>query len=89
MLTRTRPSTHTLEISPYGSPMTVVVEYEPGEAPIYWPTERAHPGCPPECHFVQLLIEGEDHSEMVECNKDLRKRIEDEALSKLEESTHG
>jgi hypothetical protein len=72
----------TAVVQPYGFPMECEYEYDEGEAPIYWPTELAHPGCPPNAELMACRVGGVDIYEMLKHEQ--IERIEDAILSQLE-----
>lgn len=47
---------HALTVEPYGFPMHCVFEYEAGEPPILFPTDRAHPGTPDNAQLLECWI---------------------------------
>ena len=69
-------------VAPYDFPMEVTYEYDEGEAPIFWPTELAHPGSPPNAVLLSCKVGGVEIYEMLSSSQ--IERIEDEILQQLE-----
>lgn len=77
------PRSHTAVVDPYGFPMEVEYEYDPGEPCIFWPTELAHPGSPPTCQLLSCKVNGQDIYEMLKPEQ--IERIEDSILDHTEQ----
>jgi hypothetical protein len=75
-------NTRTTSVSPWGFRMEVEYEYDPGEAPIYWPTDRAHPGSPPNAALMACRINGQDVMDMLTSGQ--IERLEDAILQEDE-----
>lgn len=71
-----------LEVNLYGFPMTCVFEWDAGEPAVFWPTERAHPGTPPNAELLECWV-GE-HNIFDILTSDRRERIEEELISQME-----
>lgn len=69
-------------VSPWDFPMEVTYEYEEGEIPIFWPTELAHPGSPPNVALLSCRVGGVDITEMLKPEQ--QERIEEAILDQLE-----
>lgn len=54
----TSPYAHTVTVSPWGFEMECEYEYDEGESPVMWPTERAHPGSPPNVQLLSCRVGG-------------------------------
>ena len=65
----------TTTVGPWGFDILCTYEYWPGEPTVYWPTERAHPGSPPECSLLTATVGGIDITEML--NDDQIERLAD------------
>lgn len=72
----------TTVVEPYGFPMEVDYEYDPGEAPIFWPTDLAHPGCPPNAELLACRVGGVDIYPML--SPDQIDWIEEKIVDQLE-----
>lgn len=70
-----------LQISPYDVPMTVQVDFEPEEAPIYH-GDNSHPGCAAVCSLAHAYVGGIEITEMLSAAQ--IERIEEAALRELE-----
>lgn len=72
------------EVNPYEleQPMVCSYEYDEGEPSIFWPTELAHPGCPPCVELLSCRIGGVEVIDML--SRTQMDRIE-EALMELHE----
>jgi hypothetical protein len=81
-VTLTRAYTHPCIVSIYGFPMEVEYDYIKGEPTIYWPTERAHPGCPTTVELLACKVNGQDIIDML--SSDQMDRIEENILEQLE-----
>ena len=69
-------------VSPYGFPMECEYEYDEGESPIFWPTEQAHPGSPPNVQLLSCRIGGVEVYDMLKPEQ--CERIEETILEQLE-----
>lgn len=76
------PRAMTTIVAPYDFPMVVEYEYDEGESAIFWPTERAHPGSPPNASLLSCKVGGVDIYEML--SSDQIERIEDVILEQHE-----
>jgi hypothetical protein len=76
------PRARTAVVDVYGFPMECEYEYDEGEAPIFWPTEAAHPGCPPNAELLACRVGGVDIYEMLKPGQ--IERIEDAILEQLQ-----
>lgn len=71
-----------LHISFRNVPLTVECEYDPGEPAIYWPTDRAHPGCAPEAILIACKAGEVDVLPLLD--EDSASEIESVILAKLQ-----
>lgn len=78
----TSPRALTTIVSPYEFPMQVEYEFDPGEPSIFWPTERAHPGSPPNAELLSCKVSGVDIYRML--SPDQIERVEDAILEQHE-----
>lgn len=76
------PRAMTTIVTPYDFPMVVEYEYDEGEPSIFWPTERAHPGSPPNASLLSCKVGGVNVYDML--SPDQIERIEEAILSQLE-----
>ena len=61
----------------------VEVDIEPGESPVYYPNDLAHPGCDPELEIISVKM-GKD--ELIEhLNEACITHLEEEAWKHIEE----
>jgi hypothetical protein len=72
----------TAVVQPYGFPMECEYEHDEGEAPIFWPTEAAHPGCPPNAELLSCKVGGVDIYPMLSSSQ--IEWIEEKILDQLE-----
>jgi hypothetical protein len=70
-------------VEPYGFPMECEYEYDEGEPAIYWPTDAAHPGSPPNVTLLACQVGGVNVYEML--SNDQIERIEEAILELIEE----
>ena len=75
-------SQHTSIVDLWGFPITVTYEYDEGEPAIFWPTERAHPGSPPNAALLSCLIGGVEVLEMLSARQ--IDRIEEACINAME-----
>lgn len=75
-------NTHTATVSPYDFDMVCGYEYDPGEPAIFWPTDLAHPGSPPEVQLLSCFVGGVNIFDMLS-NAQIT-RIEDCIVTQLE-----
>jgi hypothetical protein len=75
-------SQFTASVSLWGVPMDCEYEYEEGEAPIYWPTDNAHPGSPSELTMLSCKVGGVNIMEMLSAKQ--QERIEEKLLEQHE-----
>lgn len=75
------PFSLTAEVNPYdlAQPMVCEYEYEEGESPIFWPTERAHPGSPGGVQLLTCSVGGVDLYPMLK--EEQIEQIEDALLA--------
>jgi hypothetical protein len=78
------PSSLTSTVNVYGFDMECDFEYDAGEHPIFWPTERAHPGTPPNAELLACRVGGIDITEML--TSDQRAAIEVKLIRQMEGS---
>jgi hypothetical protein len=71
----------TTTVAPYDFPMEVQYEYDEGEAPIFWPTEQAHPGSPPNAILLSCKVGGVEIYEMLSSSQ--IERIEEAILDEM------
>lgn len=76
----TSPRALTAEVDPYqlGAPLVCDYEYDEGEYPVFWPTERSHPGSPSNIQLLACRIGGVDVFPML--SNDQVERIEESLL---------
>lgn len=65
-----------------GVEMVCVVDFEDGECPIFWPTERAHPGSPPSCVLESCKVKDVELIDMLSFSQ--VERLEELAANQLE-----
>jgi hypothetical protein len=82
VVTVTRSNHHPTVVETYGFPMEVTYEYDEGEPTIWWPTELAHPGSPPNVQLLTCKVGGQDIYDML--TPEQVTRIEDSILDQLE-----
>lgn len=76
------PNSQTATVSPYGFAMECEFEYDKGEAQIFWPTEHAHPGTPPNAQLLACRVGGVDITEMLTSCQ--RENIEEKLVRECE-----
>lgn len=74
---------HTTTVFPWGFPMEVTFEWDEGESPIFWPTERSHPGSPPNAELLECYVGGVSIMRML--TADLLIKIEAACIDYMEE----
>lgn len=72
----------TVELEVWGVPMVCIFDYQDGESPIFWPTEQAHPGSPPECVLESCKVGGVELIDMLSFEQ--VERLEEKAVEQLE-----
>jgi hypothetical protein len=77
-------SSYSLDLDTYGFPMRCVFDWDAGEPGIFWPTERAHPGSPPNAELLEVWV-GE-HNIIEALSSDRRLRIEEALIASMEQA---
>lgn len=75
-------NSQSLELDVYGFPMTCVFDWDEGEPAIFWPTERAHPGTPPNAELLECWV-GE-HNIFDALSQDRREYIEERIIAVMQ-----
>jgi hypothetical protein len=76
---------HSMIVAPWDFSIRAVYEYDEGEAPIWSPLERAHPGTPPNAQLLEAWVGGVDIYEML--RPEQIERLEDAILESTEGAT--
>lgn len=76
------PRAQSTTVEPYGFPMDCEFEYEEGEPTIYWPTDAAHPGSPPNVQLLACNVGGVNLYPMLSLTQ--INRIEEAILDQVE-----
>lgn len=72
----------TATVEPYGFPMVCEYEWDEGESPIFWPTDAAHPGAPPNASLLSCKVMGVDIYDMLKPEQ--IERIEEAIIEQTE-----
>lgn len=76
------PHALTTSVDVWGFRMECEYEYDAGESAIHWPTERAHPGSPPNAQLLACKVNGADITDMLSSCQ--RERIEEKLIADME-----
>jgi hypothetical protein len=76
------PHSRTAGVNVWGFRMEVEYDYDAGEAPIWSPIDRAHPGSPPNAQLLSCKVNGADITDML--SSDQRERIEEKLIEEMQ-----